>query len=81
MKRVLIVAGDPSGDLVASQLVTSLKELQDLQDQNQTEDFLSALYAGSVELNAGFIATANRFGWPEPGIDSTLDAKPWPEAA
>ncbi len=28
MKRVLIVAGDPSGDLVASQLVTSLKELQ-----------------------------------------------------
>src|SRR5690349_5478927 len=28
MKRVLIVAGDPSGDLVAAQLVTSLKKLQ-----------------------------------------------------
>lgn len=56
------------------------RKLQDLQDQNQTEDFLSALYAGSVELNAGFIATANRFGWPEPGVDSTLDAKPWSEA-
>lgn len=28
MKRVLIVAGDPSGDLVASQLVESLKRLQ-----------------------------------------------------
>lgn len=28
MKRVLIVAGDPSGDLIASQLVAALKKLQ-----------------------------------------------------
>lgn len=28
MKRILIVAGDPSGDLVASQLVSSLKKLE-----------------------------------------------------
>ena len=28
MKRILIVAGDPSGDLVAAQLVESLKRLE-----------------------------------------------------
>ncbi len=57
--------------------IAAFQMLQSLQDRGDIKGLEDGLYDQTAKVHAGFIAVASEFGWPEPGVDSTLDANPW----